>query len=322
LIKNVFVSYADITRDRYFVSTEGTEINEELVTTSLGGAVVAMEGNLIQNIGIKTGGSDGFHNVRNREKYMEQRAKIAVDLLKAKPVKSGTYNCVINPSLTGVFTHEAFGHFSEADIIENLPAMRAKMQLGTKIGSDILNIVDDATLLNQLGHYKYDDEGVPVKRVQLIKNGVLTGRLHSRRTAAEFGEPVSGHTVAEDWHYAPIVRMGTIFIEPDQNNTFEDLIKNLDNGLYLLDGKGGQTAGENFTFGAQYGYIVENGKIKEMVRDLNIAGNLYKTLADIAMVGSDFTLSEIGGCGKGQTNNRSCYGGPHVLVKNLVVGGV
>ena len=59
-----------------------------------------------------------------------------------------------------------------------------------------------------------------------------------------------------------------------------------------------------------------------MVRDLNISGNLYQTLADIRMIGDDFTLSKVGGCGKGQTNIRSCYGGPHILVNNLVVGGV
>jgi TldD protein len=195
------------------------------------------------------------------------------------------------------------------------------MTLGAKLGNRTLNIIDDATRPGQLGFYKYDDEGVAVRPVQLIKNGVLSGRLHSRRTAAEFGEPLSGHCVAEDYRYAPIVRMGTIFIQPG-DKSFGELLQSLGDGLYLLDAKGGQTSGENFTFGANYGYEVRQGKIGRMVRDINISGNLYQTLMDISSVGSDLRLSQIGGCGKGQSNIRSCNGGPHIIIDNLIVGGI
>jgi len=84
---------------------------------------------------------------------------------------------------------------------------------------------------------------------------------------------------------------------------------------------GGQTTGENFTFGAQFGFEVKNGKPGRMLRDINISGNLYETLRNISAVGSDLTLREVGGCGKGQINHRSCNGAPHVLVESLIVGG-
>jgi TldD protein len=246
---------------------------------------------------------------------------VALDLLKAKPVEGGVYDTILNPSLAGVFAHEAFGHFSEADIIETLPAMRAKMKIGSKLGSDVISIVDDATIPNQVGFYRYDDEGVAVRPTPLMTDGVLTGRLHSRRTAAEFNEPLSGHCVAEDYRYAPIIRMGTIYIKPG-DKSFDDLLAILGEGLYVLDAKGGQTAGENFTFGAQSGYLVKDGKIDRMVRDINISGNLYETLKNISAVGNDLVLSKVGGCGKGQLNIRSCHGAPHVLIKSLVIGGV
>ncbi len=320
-IVNTNISYFELGRKRFFLSTEGAEIIEELVTSGIKGGIISSDGNIIQNVRLGAGGSDGFYHLRNLEDMIDKRKQIVVDLLSAKPVEGGTYNCILNPDLTGVFTHEAFGHFSEADIVEDLPALRKKMQLGNKLGNDIVNIVDDPTIKKELGFYKYDDEGVRARRVQLMENGVLKGRLHSRRTAAEFDEPVTGHCVAEDYRYAPIVRMGTIFIEP-QNDSFEDLLKKLDNGIYVCDAKGGQTSGENFTFGAQYGYLVKNGKIKDMVRDINISGNLYKTLKNIRAVGSDLELSKTGGCGKGQTNIRSCHGGPHTIIDNLVIGGV
>jgi TldD protein len=315
------IGYAELIREKYFLSTEGAEIREDLMTTRFAGLLTSKDGNITQNVRVAAGGSNGFLTIRNQEEYLETQTKIVLDLLNAKPVEGGTYTVVLNPSLTGVFTHEAFGHFSEADIIETLPAMREKMQLGNKLGNDVVNIVDNATLPDQVGFYKYDDEGVRVRPTQLMKDGVLVGRLHSRRTAAEFDEPVSGHCVAEDYRYAPIVRMGTIFIEPG-THSFEELTTMLDDGLYIIDAKGGQTEGENFTFGAQYGYVVKNGKVGEMIRDINISGNLYQTLQDIVAVGNDLELSKTGGCGKGQLNIRSCHGGPHILVNNLVIGGV
>jgi TldD protein len=314
-------TYEEVIREKYFISTEGTEVHEDLITTRLFGEITSKDGNVTQNVRVRAGGSNGFSTVRNQEKTFEERTALALDLLRAEHVEGGVYNCILNPNLAGVFAHEAFGHYSEADIIETLPTMREKMKIGNKLGNDVLNIIDNPTLPDQVGFYKFDDEGVRVKPTQLMKGGVLTGRLHSRRTAAEFGEPVSGHYVAADYRFLPLVRMGTIFIEPG-TKSFEELITMLGDGLYILDAKGGMTAGENFTFGAHCGYVVKNGKKDRMVRDLNISGNLYQTLNDIIAVGNDLVLSKVGGCGKGQINIRSCNGGPHILVKNLTVGGL
>ncbi|MEO0122550.1 MAG: TldD/PmbA family protein [candidate division WOR-3 bacterium] len=315
------IGYSETIREKCFVNTEGTEIVEKLVTTRIAGSIISSNGQIIQTVRVGVGGSSGFAILRNREEQFIKKAEIAGNLLNATPVKAGIYNVILNQNLGGVFTHEAFGHFSEADLIENNPSMREKMKLGAKLGTEILNIIDDPTIPGQLGFYKYDDEGVPAQPVQLLKNGVLVGRLHSRRTASAFNEPPNGHCVAEDYRYPPIIRMGTIFIQPGEK-TFEELLEILGDGLYLCDAMGGQTSGENFTFAAQYGYIVKNGKIADMVRDINISGNLYATLNNIQAIGNDLKLGEIGGCGKGQMNIRSCYGAPHIIIKDAVIGGV
>jgi len=314
------MSYEDRVREKYFLSTEGTQIQEDLITTRVIGAIISQEGALTQRIRVGFGGSDGYAKVKNRENELEEKTKLVLDMLKAKPVRGGNYRVILNQRLAGVFTHEAFGHFSEADIIEDSPTMREKMQIGAKLGTDILSIKDDPTQHHQLGHYKYDDEGVKARPTQLMKDGVLVGRLHSRRTAASYGEPLSGHSIAEDFRYAPIIRMGCIFIEPG-TYTFDNLLTKLGDGLYLINPMGGQTSGENFTFAAQYGYEVKNGKISDMIRDINISGNLYQTLKNISALANDVKLGEVGGCGKGQTNIRSCYGAPHVIVDSVVIGG-
>jgi TldD protein len=312
--------YQDLSRIKYFASTEGSEITEELVTTILSCLITAKDGNVTQNISVRTGGSQGFSEIRNVDEQFEENTKLAADLLKAQPLDGGTYDVILNPDMAGVFTHEAFGHFSEADLIENSPTMKQRMRIGEKIGSDILNIKDDATVSGQLGYYVFDDEGIAVRPVQLLKNGVITGRLHSRRTAAAFDEPISGHCVAEDYRYAPIIRMGNIFIEAGDDSP-DEMFEKLQNGLYLIDAKGGQTSGADFTFGTWYGYIVKNGVKTAMIRDVNISGNLYETMKNVSAVGNDLELSKTGGCGKGQLNIKSCHGAPHVLIKNIVVGG-
>src|SRR4030042_2747609 len=114
--------------------------------------------------------------------------------------------------------------------------------------------------------------------------------------------------------------MGTIFIQP-RGQSEDELLYELKDGLYILDAIGGQTSGENFTFGAQYGYIVRNGKISDMIRDINITGNLYNTLQNVVIVGNDLKLSRIGGGGKRTVKIRSCHGAPPGLVQDVVIGG-
>jgi TldD protein len=319
-VATTITGYSEIIREKYFLNTEGSEIREDLVTTRLSCSITSKDGNLLQNVRLGLGGSQGFGSLRNQEPEVEKKIAIALALLKAEPVEGRKVNVILNPSLAGVFAHEAFGHFSEADLIEDSPTLREKMKIGEKLGNDVLSIVDDPTLPGQLGFYAYDDEGVPARPVILMEKGVLAGRLHSRRTAAAFGEPLSGHCVAEDYRFAPIIRMGNIFIKPGPHS-FSGLLEMLGDGLYLLDSMGGETSGENFTFGAQYGYEVKNGRTGRMIRDINISGNLFHTLKSIDVVGNDLVLSKVGGCGKGQLNIRSCNGGPHILVHEVVVGG-
>ena len=320
-ISSTTLGYREVFRQKFYVNSEGSEIYQELMTVSIGGEAVATRGDLSQNIRVSIGGSTGMDKLYNRDDVFKKRAEIVRNLLDAEPVKSGTYTVLLNSSMTGVFAHEAFGHFSEADGIEHNKSLRDKMQIGLKLGTDKVTIIADSTIPGDIGLYKYDDEGVPVKKVILMDKGVLTGRIHSRKTAASFGEDITGHTVAEDYRYEPIVRMGTLFVEPGKTK-FDDLLQQVGDGLYICDAKGGQTTGGNFTFGAQYGYIIKDGKLGPMVRDINMMGNLFTTLENIVDVGNDFGLSEKGGCGKGQWNIKSGHGGPHMVIKDTIVGGV
>jgi TldD protein len=271
----------------------------------------------------------GFESVHSRNDFkaivgIEDRvlaaAKRAIGQLEAKPVKGGQYTVVLDPYLAGVFIHEAFGHLSEADFVYENPRMQEILTLGKPMGIEQLNVIDDATLENLPGSFKYDDEGVPGQRKYLIKDGILTQRLHSRETAGKMHEKPTGNARAIRASYPPIVRMTNTAIEPG-DTSFAETIADIKEGVYAVRMLGGQTNGEMFTFAAAEGYMIRNGEIAEPVSDVTLSGNVFQTLKDIEAIGND-TLYTNGGCGKGgQMPLPVSVGGPHLRVKNVVVGG-
>ena len=322
-VVNTRFQYREFYSRRYFMNSEGSEIEYDLLGSYITGQIFAKKDGVVQTKRVSFGAYPEFSNLVDREEDLLGEIDILQQLLDADPIEAGTYPIIINPKLAAVFIHEAFGHLSEADIIKNNPAFREKLQYGTKMGNKILTVVDDPGLEGTPGYYKYDDEGQRGERTELIKDGILNGRLHSRETAASFSEELSGNMRAVDCQFTPIIRMSNIFIENGES-TKQELFDSIDHGYYLLNGKGGQTSGDQFTFGAEYGYRIENGEKKEMVRDINISGELFSTLQNISMVANDLSFNELGGCGKGnpmQLNMFSGTGAPHIKLDKANVGG-
>jgi TldD protein len=257
-----------------------------------------------------------------RHALAEQVARQAVDLLSAPPVQGGRYTVVCNRRLAGVFAHEAFGHLSEADFVYSDPKAREMMVLGRRFGPPILTIADDGSLPGLRGSHKYDDEGTPTGRTDLIREGVLVGRLHSRETAAKMGERPTGNARATGYRYPPIVRMTNTFVEGG-DTSLEEMLAGIDLGVYACDAYGGQTAVENFSFSAGHAYMIRGGQVAEMVRDVILSGNLFTTLANIDAVGNDFEWPESGGsCGKGQGGGLPvAMGSPHIRIRDVLIAG-
>ena len=106
------------------------------------------------------------------------------------------------------------------------------------------------------------------------------------------------------------------------STSFEDMIKDIKFGVYACDMYGGQTALENFSFSSAYAYMIRDGQIAEMVKDVILAGNLFTTLMNIDAIGNDFKWLEAGGsCGKGQSGLPVAFGAPHIRIQNVVIGG-
>ena len=322
-IQTSSVRYADSFKTIWYANSEGTYIEEEVPDVNLSVSAIARDGDTVQTAFENGGGIDGYQSVEGFHEHARAVAQKSIDLLAAPPVNGGKYPVITDQILTGVFTHEAFGHLSESDFVYENPQMQDLMQLGKRFGVDGLNIVDDGSLPGGLGTHRYDYEGVPMHKNYLIKNGILVGRLHSRETAAKMGEAPSGNARAVHFQHPPIVRMTNTCIE--QGHTpFEEMIKDIDLGVYAVRAIGGQTAMEMFTFSAAYGYMIRNGQVAELVRDVVLTGNVFETLHNIDCIGNDLAWEPNGpgGCGKGdQSPLRVGLGGPHIRIQNCVVGG-
>jgi TldD protein len=317
------VRYADTFKTIWYANSQGTYIEEEKPDVNLMTGAVAREGDIVQNAFETCGGADGYQSVENFHQKAKEAAQKAIELLAAPPVTGGKYTVITDPVMTGVFTHEAFGHLSESDFVYENPRMQEIMPLGKRFGVDGLNIIDDGSLPGGLGTHRYDYEGVPTRKNYLIQDGILVGRLHSRETAAKMGESVTGNARAVHYEHPPIVRMTNTYI--DQGTVaFEDMLKDVDLGVYAIRAIGGNTAMEMFTFSAAYGYMIRNGKIAELVRDVVLTGNVFETLLNIDQIGNQigWEPNGPGGCGKGnQQPLRVGLGGPHIRIQNCVIGG-
>ena len=315
------VRYGDCTQQVILATSEGTMIEQEWADWELRCSATARDGDTVQTGRETFGSRRSYADLINLEQQAIGAAQRAVTALDLPTVQGDTYTVVIDPILAGLFVHEAFGHLSEADMLYENPDMLETMSIGRKFGSKDLQIFDGAAIADHRGSYLYDDEGVPATTTQLIEDGVLVGRLHSRETAGKLGEKVTGNARCLDYHYPPIVRMTNTWIGRGKTPV-ADLFNDIPVGVYAKNWQGGMTNGEMFTFTAGEAWMIRNGKIAEAVKDVTLSGNVFETLADIEAIADDFLWDESGGCGKGGQGGLAVgCGSPSLRIKNAIVGG-
>ena len=315
------VRYSDSAQRIILASSEGTLIEQSWVDMEMRFAATARNGDTVQTGRETTGSRKAYEDLTGLDQQVCSAAQRAVAALSLPPVKGNTYTVVIDPILSGLFVHEAFGHLSEADMTYENPDLLEVMSIGRQFGPEELQIFDGAAPEGHRGSYFYDDEGTPATTTQLIKDGVLVGRLHSRETAGKLGEAPTGNARCLNYHYAPIVRMTNTWIERGKTPV-ADLFTDIEEGVYARNWLGGMTNGEMFTFSAGEAWMIRNGQIAEPVRDVTLSGNVFQTLADIEAIGDDFYWDESGGCGKGgQSGLPVGCGGPSLRIGDVVVGG-
>jgi len=258
--------------------------------------------------------------IKDLHEEVGQTVKTSEDFIRnAKPVTPGRYPVILSPEAAGVFAHESFGHKSEADFMLGDKTMMEEWKIGRKVGSEVLSIIDDGNKPG-VGNVAFDDEGTKAVETYLIRDGYLSGRLHSAETAAALEEELTGNARAVNFEYEPVVRMTTTFISPGELS-FEELLSGIKDGVYvdsLNHGSGMST----FTLAPNRAYLIREGKITEPVKISVVTGSVFQTLNEIEGLTEDFKLLSfsLGGCGKMEQFPLPVgFGGPFVRVRSLNV---
>lgn len=318
------VSLNDSTSYILFFNSEGILTWDYRPMSLMSGSCTMEQGDKIENGYASRAYRKGFEYLNND--LIETLAKEAVAqtslMFEAIKPKGGEMPVVMGAGSSGILLHEAIGHTFEADFNRKNISIFSD-QLGKQICSSDINVVDDGTIDNARGTINFDDEGVETQKTYIVKDGVLESYLHDRISAKHYNVLPTGNGRRQSFRYAPLPRMRVTYME-NGSIPEADIIASVKEGVYVDNFTNGQVqigAGD-FTFFVKTGYLIENGKLTQPIKDINIIGNGAKVLTDITMVGNNLKIDEgTWTCGKDGQSVPVGQGLPSVLVRKLTVGG-
>lgn len=322
-VKSTNSIYFELKESMYIVNSFSLQAECLIPSLIVSATAYASEAGVIQRGHDSHGGTGGFELLKVRDpKDVAQRASMdALELLSARGPPAGKYTCVLDPELAGVFIHEAFGHACEADIVIHGGSILEGM-LGKKVGSEKVTVKDDPTIKGLYGYLPIDCEGVNGSGTTIVDRGVLKSYLHNLETSARMGTTPTGNARAQGYSSTPIVRMTNTFIERGDWKANE-LLQDLKRGVYAQGSHYGyvDTAKGEFVFKCAKLYVVENGEQKRLCRDAALSGYILDVLINVEAVADDLSFKP-GLCGKDGQLVRVTTGSPHIMVRDVVIGGL
>ena len=321
-IRQVMAVYRDSQAKTQTVNSLG-EFREDQVTATLFMVqAVAREGAVAQTGYEPLGAERGFElfDQASPEELALKAARRSVTMLGARKPPSGQLPVVLSSEAGGTMVHEAIGHGLEADLVQAGTSVY-KGRIGEQVASELVSVIDDATIPHARGTYGFDGEGTPGQRTVLVEGGVLKGYMYDRLSALKDGCASTGNGRRESYRARPIVRMSNTLIAPGTSDPAE-IVKSVVSGLFVRRMGGGQvnTVNGNFVFEVSEGYLIENGVVGEPVRGATLTGNGPEVLKRITMVGNDLGFG-IGTCGKDGQGVPVADAQPTLLISGITVGG-
>ncbi|HSL34408.1 MAG TPA: TldD/PmbA family protein [Candidatus Limnocylindrales bacterium] len=302
-----------------FAATDGSFTEQTLTHVGAGVEANAIEGDEHQRRSYPDadGGpfrAAGFEYVRGLD--LERRAgplgEEAVELLSAPQCPSGRFTIVLDPSQLYMQVHESCGHPSELDRVFGTEASYAgtsflttdKLEDGFRYGSDLVDIVADATAPGGLGTFGWDDEGVEAASVPIVREGIFSGYLTSRETAPKIGRRSGGAMRADGWNRIPLIRMTNLNLLPKPGMSLEEIVADTDDGLYLASNRSWSIDDRrlNFQFATEIAYEIRGGKLGRLFKNPTYTGITYEFWRSCDAVGDERSYVMLGtpNCGKGE----------------------
>jgi TldD protein len=274
---------------KLYVSSDGSEIDQELVWTGVGYQAGASDGADFQLRSYPTGGrghflGKGWELIGELPllERAEETAKEAVEQLRAEPCPSEATTLILGGSQVARQIHETCGHAVELDRVLGMERNGAggsfltTDRLGSfEFGSRIVNLYADAREPGAPGTFGFDDEGVEAQRVDLVTEGRFTGYLTSRETAERVGlERSTGASRAASWATAPLVRMTNVSLEPGTAGDLESLIADTRSGIFMETNRSWSMddLGAQFQGSCEVAWEIKNGKKTRRIKNPTYQG--------------------------------------------------
>jgi len=327
--------------NKWYGSSEGASFTSRIVHVGAGMTATAVRASNVQRRSAPSShGGDfaqaGYEFVEDLDLVARapEIGKEAVALLDAPACPTGPTTLVLGSDQLALQVHESVGHAVELDRIFGSEAgfagtsWVAPDKVGVlRYGSDLMNVVADATEPGGLGTFGWDDEGVAAQRTPIVHRGVLVGTLSSRESAAQLGLKHSGGTArASGGDRAPLVRMTNVNLEPG-DRTFEELLEGVTEGVYLDTNRSWSIDDRrlNFQFGTEFGRRIVRGELGGLLRNPIYSGMTPVFWGSMDAVGNASTrhLWGLPNCGKGQPiqGARVSHGAPVARFRKIAVRG-
>jgi TldD protein len=333
-------TYAAQREWKTFAATDGSLTEQVITHVGAGIEANAIEGDEHQRRSYPDSGGGwgggGYEIVRRLDLagHAEPLADEAVELLSAPQCPSGRFTIILDPSQLYLQVHESCGHPTELDRVFGTEASYAgtsflttdKLDEGFRYGSDLIDIVADATAPGGMGTFGWDDEGVVAQAVPLIKNGIFVGYLSSRETAPRIGRQSGGAMRADGWNRIPLIRMTNINLLPKPGMSLDEIVADTDDGLYLASNRSWSIDDRrlNFQFATEVAYEVKGGKKGRLFKNPTYTGITYEFWRSCDAVGDERSYVMLGtpNCGKGEPGQTGHVGHavPGARFRNVQVG--
>jgi len=323
IVREVSGSYIDSTQNILVANTEGVWAEDTRFKTRMLFMAVASNGIEKQSSVMRNGAHAGFDFYDNLDakRIGVSAAKSAITVLGADACPRGKMPVIVGNGFGGVVFHEACGHGLEAtSVVNNASAFSGLID--EEIASKKITAIDDGTITNAWGATNIDDEGEVTKKTLLIENGVLRSYMVDKFCGLYMKKKSTGSGRRESYRFPPTSRMTNTYIAAG-NDKFSDMVAAVDYGLFAKKVEGGSVDVSTgmFNFAVSEAYMIRNGRIAEPVKGATLIGNGCKVLKDIEMVGTQLEFDS-GLCGASSGTVAVNCGQPHILIKELLVGGV
>lgn len=197
--------------------------------------------------------------------------------LGQKKAASGKYTMVVDPMNASQLVSPLIGAINGSALQQKNSFLLDK--LNTKVGSDVLNLMDEPHIIGASGARYFDSEGVATERRPIFEDGVLKTYFIDTYNSKKMG-------------VEPTINSSSLLVLKPGDKNLDGLIADVQKGILVTGFNGGNSnsSSGDFSYGIE-GFLIENGKLTQPVNEMNVTGNMLTLWASLVAVGNDPRMS-------------------------------